>query len=56
MNFSQIRFKVEIEFPTIEFLNATRQEDDACMHDFGFSKQNIYHFQKVFDFSDFSKI
>ena len=34
MNFSQIKFKVEIEFPTIEILNATRQEDDACMHDF----------------------
>ena len=34
----------------------TRQEDDACMHDFIFSKQNTYSFQKVFDLSNFSKI
>ena len=32
----------------------TRQGDDECMHDFGFSKQKIY-ISKVFDFSDFSK-
>ena len=41
MTFSQLGFKVEIEFPTFEILNATRQEDDECMHDFGFSNQNI---------------
>ena len=40
----------------LKILNATRQEDDACMHDFEFSNQNIITFQKVFDFSDFSKI
>ena len=33
----------------------TRQENEECMHDFGFSKQNIYNFQKVFDPFEFSK-
>ena len=35
----------------------TRQEDDACMHDFIFSKRNTYSFQKVlfFYFSNFLK-
>ena len=56
MTFSQIGFKVEIEFHLLEKLNAIKQENDACMHDFGFPKQNIYNFQKVFDFSDLSKI
>ena len=41
MTISQIGFKMEIEFPSFEKLNAIRQEDDACMHDFGFSNQNI---------------
>ena len=36
-------------------MNATRQEEDACMHDFGFSKQNIYHFQKKLIFLIFQK-
>ena len=45
-----------MKFPTFEILNATRQEDDSCMHDFESSNQNIITFQKVFDFSDFSKI
>ena len=34
MTFSQIGFKVEIQFQLLKFLNADKQEDDACMHDF----------------------
>ena len=48
MTFSQIWFKVEIEFHLWETINAIKQEDDACMHDFGFPKQNNYNFSKSF--------
>ena len=47
---------MEIEFHLLEKLNAIKEENDVCMHDFGFPKQNIYNFQKVFGFYDFSKI
>ena len=40
MTFSQIGFKVEIEFQLLEKLNAIKQENDACMHDFWISKTN----------------
>ena len=48
MTFSQIGFKVDIQFHLLEKLNATKQEKDACMHDFGFPKQNIDKFSKSF--------
>ena len=54
MSFSQIGFNGN-RIPYFENLNAIRQDDDVGMHDFGFSNQIIYNFQKVFDFFDFSK-
>ena len=42
--------------PAFEIYNAIKTTKDECMHDFKFLNQNIYSFQKVFDFSDFSKI
>ena len=51
--FSQIAFQVELNFQLLNIQMQTRQEDDACMHDFMFSKQNTYSFSKVFNFSDF---
>ena len=41
--------------PTFENSNANKTRKYECMHDFYFSKQNTYSFQKVFDFSDFQK-
>ena len=46
---------MEIEFPTFEISNATSQEKDDCMHDFGFPKQNIIIFKKFLIFLIFRK-
>ena len=55
MTFSKLWLKVEILFQLLKVQMQASQEDNECMHNFGFSNQNIYYFQKVFDLSEFSK-
>ena len=54
MTFSQIGFKVEIQFQLLKFLNANKQEDDACMI-LDFQIKIFIIFKKFLIFLNFQK-